>query len=116
MVCLLLSRRITGLGTDAGGEFRQRRVCCKASLSHVSASSAADECTPLQFQSIVPMIHVMLALPRATTLARAESLGLMPRKPPGARTRCRWHMDCAHPVDGDAASRTGAARAMSRIA
>lgn len=53
-------------------------TCIRIVRARVCQSDIAPECEPMQFQSFVPLLSFSIALPRATTLARAESLGIAP--------------------------------------
>lgn len=53
-------------------------TCIRVVRARVCQSGILPECEPMQFNSFVPLLSFSMALPRATTLARAESLGISP--------------------------------------
>jgi hypothetical protein len=57
--------------------------CIRIVRVRVCQPGNGDDCVPVRFQSIIPLIDLSVSLPRATTLVRAESLGFVPPTPLG---------------------------------
>jgi hypothetical protein len=51
-------------------------TCIRMVRVRVCAPGNTDECDPIQYRTLISLIHLSLALPRSTTLAKAQSLGL----------------------------------------
>lgn len=49
--------------------------CIRFVRVRVCATGNANECQPVRYTPIVPLVHLPLDLPRATTIASAETLG-----------------------------------------
>ncbi|MDB5917901.1 MAG: pilus assembly protein TadE [Massilia sp.] len=56
--------------------------CIRIVRARVCQSGISPDCEPMQFQSFVPLLSFSLPLPRAPTLAKAESLGISPGATP----------------------------------
>lgn len=51
-------------------------TCIRVVRARVCQSGIAPDCEPMQYHSFVPLFSFAIALPRAPTLARAQSLGI----------------------------------------
>ena len=76
---------ISNASTISGAQNRTNCVvnpygtnCIRLVQVRVCQTDNTTECDPIEFQAVIPLLNLSLPLPRATTIVKAESLGLMP--------------------------------------